>query len=49
MHTKVLPSPVVLWNCPLKKKIKKNKKESVPGREIICMFISSAKSDHKKH
>ena len=30
---------------------KKNKKEqeSVPGREIVCMFFSSAKSDHKKH
>ena len=31
------------------KKKKKNTKESVPGREIVCMFFSSAKSDHKKH
>ena len=31
------------------KKKKKNKKESMPGREIVCMYFSSAKSDHKKH
>ena len=41
--------PCGFMELSIKKKKKKKEQESVPGREIVCMFFSYAKSDHKKH